>query len=104
MLKVVGIVGSPRSEGNTEFMVRTTLDKISENGIETELITLHDKNIQYCSGCDGCKKTNKCVIDDDMQELTEKVKELVQSYGVKKLSEIDPEKFPEVLAAAKALE
>ncbi len=75
MLKVVGIVGSPRSEGNTEFMVRTTLDKISENGIETELITLHDKNIQYCSGCDGCKKTNKCVIDDDMQELTEKVKE-----------------------------
>lgn len=36
--------------------------------------------------------------------LTEKVKELVQSYGVKKLSEIDPEKFPEVLAAAKALE
>ena len=36
--------------------------------------------------------------------FTEKVKELVQSYGVKKLSEIDPEKFPEVLAAAKALE
>ena len=36
--------------------------------------------------------------------LTEKVKELVQSYGVKKLSEINPEKFPEVLSAAKALE
>lgn len=73
MLKVVGIVGSPRSNGNTEFMVQTTLDKIKEAGIQTELITLHDKNINFCVGCDSCKKTNKCVIEDDMQELTEKV-------------------------------
>lgn len=73
MLKVVGIVGSPRSNGNTEFMVQTTLDKIKEVGIQTELITLHDKNINFCVGCDSCKKTNKCVIEDDMQELTEKV-------------------------------
>ena len=35
--------------------------------------------------------------------LTEKVRELIQSYGVKKLSEISPEKYSEVLAAAKAL-
>ena len=28
MLKVVGIVGSPRKNGNTEFMVKYTLDKI----------------------------------------------------------------------------
>ena len=35
--------------------------------------------------------------------LTEKVRGLIQSYGVKKLSEISPEKYSEVLAAAKAL-
>lgn len=75
MLKVIGIVGSPRSNGNTEFMVRTTLEKIEKRGIETELITLHDKNIGYCIGCDNCKKTNKCIIDDDMQNITKKVKE-----------------------------
>lgn len=75
MLKVVGIVGSPRKKSNTEFMVQTTLDKICECGIETELITLHDKDIKYCVGCDNCKKTNKCVIDDDMRELTDKVTE-----------------------------
>jgi multimeric flavodoxin WrbA len=75
MLKVIGIVGSPRSGGNTEFMVKTTLDKIKEEGIETELITLHDKEIKYCVGCDSCKKTNECVITDDMQELTRKVKD-----------------------------
>lgn len=73
MLKVVGIVGSPRKNGNTEFMVKTTLDKINEAGIQTELITLYDKDINYCIGCDSCKKTNECVIADDMQELTKKV-------------------------------
>ena len=30
MLKVVGIVGSPRSNGNTEFMVKTTLNEIKK--------------------------------------------------------------------------
>lgn len=74
MLKVIGIVGSPRAGGNTEFMVETALKEIEKKGIKTELITLHDRNIGYCVGCDSCKTTNKCIIDDDMQELTEKVK------------------------------
>ncbi|RAP44821.1 MAG: flavodoxin [Methanosphaera sp. rholeuAM6] len=74
MLKVIGIVGSPRAGGNTEFMVETALKEIEKKGIKTELITLHDRNIGYCVGCDSCKTTNKCIIEDDMQELTEKVK------------------------------
>lgn len=73
MLKVVGIVGSPRAGGNTEFMVTRTLSKIEELGIDTELISLHDKNIGYCVGCDSCKSSGKCVIEDDMQYLTKKV-------------------------------
>ena len=75
MAKVVGIVGSPRKDGNTEFLVQTALDKIQEKGIDVELIRLADKKIGYCIGCDVCKKTNKCAIDDDMQEITQKVKD-----------------------------
>lgn len=75
MLKIIGIVGSPRKDGNTEFMVKTALDEINKHGIETELITLHDKNISYCTGCDKCKSTNQCIINDDMQELTRKVQD-----------------------------
>ena len=59
MAKVVGIVGSPRKDGNTEFLVQTALDKIQEKGIDVELIRLADKKIGYCIGCDVCKKTNK---------------------------------------------
>ena len=75
MLKVVGVVGSPRKEGNTEFMVKYTLDRISEFGFDTELILLHDKNINFCTGCDCCKTTDKCVISDDMQEISDKIRE-----------------------------
>ncbi len=73
MLKVVGIVGSPRNGGNTEYMVNYTLNELKMQGFETELVKLHDKNINYCVGCDECKKTNECVIKDDMQELTKKL-------------------------------
>ena len=74
-MKVVGIVGSPRSNGNTEHLVRNKLDEITKQGIETELVTLHDKKINYCTGCDYCKKNNECHIDDDMKLLTKKVKD-----------------------------
>ncbi|MBR3213031.1 MAG: flavodoxin family protein [Methanosphaera sp.] len=75
MLKGVGIVGSPRKDGNTEYMVRKCLEYISQEDIEVELVTLHDKNISFCVGCDSCKATNKCVINDDMQMLTDKVRD-----------------------------
>lgn len=76
MLKVLGIVGSPHNHGNTAFLVENSLDVIKkEVDFEVELITLGDKNINYCVGCDECKKTNECTIDDDMRELTVKVRD-----------------------------
>ena len=39
-MKILGIVGSPRAEGNTETLTRLALDEISKEDIETELITL----------------------------------------------------------------
>lgn len=74
-MKVVGIVGSPKENGNTKHLVKNTLDEIRKQGIKTELVTLHDKKINYCTGCDYCKKNNECHIDDDMKLLTKKVKD-----------------------------
>lgn len=76
MLKVLGIVGSPHNNGNTACLVCNALNVINdEDDFEVELITIGDKNIKYCMGCDACKNTNQCVIDDDMYELTQKVKD-----------------------------
>lgn len=67
-MKVIGICGSPRPNGNTEISIRKTLDAIESEGIETELITLCDKPILPCTACMGCAKSPKCVQNDPFFE------------------------------------
>jgi len=68
-LKIVGISGSPR-EGNTNYMLRMVLEAA---GCDYELILLKDKDIKSCGACGGCFQTHKCIVDDDMSELGEKL-------------------------------
>ena len=39
-MKAIGIVGSPRENGNTEILTRHTLKAIEEEGLDTELVKL----------------------------------------------------------------
>jgi multimeric flavodoxin WrbA len=71
-MKVVGLVGSPR-KGNTYFLVSLALKECEEMGLETELLHIGAMNISPCRACDLCKKEDKCVINDDFQEVAEKV-------------------------------
>lgn len=66
-MKVLGIVFSPRRNGNTEILVREALKGAEEVGAETELITTRDYKINPCDGCESCYETGKCHINDDMQ-------------------------------------
>lgn len=75
MIKVIGIVGSPRKE-NTYKLVEAALEAVmEEEEVEAELIPLSDLNIKHCDGCLSCKETLKCGIDDDMQGLYPKLTE-----------------------------
>lgn len=68
-MKVLGIVGSTRRNGNTAYLVKQALLAIESKEVETDLVFLGDYNIRGCIGCEGCKETYKCVIMDDMQKL-----------------------------------
>ena len=73
-MKVIGIVGSPRHQGNTEFLVREALTAAKEAGAEeVEVVSLAGKTILPCDGCDCCLETGECIIDDDMQEIYPKL-------------------------------
>lgn len=74
-MKVVAIVGSPRSGGNTEILARTALDEIQKEGLETELISLAGKKIEPCDGCRGCIETGKCHFNDDFDAVFDRMKE-----------------------------
>ena len=74
-MKVLGVVGSQRKNGNTSALVKEALKPFEENGIDTELLFLGDYNINDCNGCDGCQDTFRCIVDDDMQDIYPKILE-----------------------------
>jgi multimeric flavodoxin WrbA len=69
IVKVIGIVSSPRKGGNTEILVREALKAAREAGAETELVSVAKKNISPCDGCGACEKNGICKIKDDMQVI-----------------------------------
>ena len=79
IMKVLAINGSARKDGNTNFFIGNVLKKIEENDIETECIWLGDKNIHQCTACYKCLTEKKCVIQDDFQDIFEK---MVEADGI----------------------
>lgn len=74
-MKVVGIVGSPRINGNTELLTTHTLKAIAEEGVQIELIRLSGLKIGPCTACMVCKKEERCSIEDDFFPIYLKMKE-----------------------------
>jgi len=68
-LKVLGIAGSPRRDGNTDHLLKQVMAGASSKGAEIKTVIPSQLDIAPCRHCDGCIKTGKCVIDDDMQWL-----------------------------------
>lgn len=73
--KVLGIVGSPRTEANTETIIDQVLMGSEESGALTEKIVLSEMNVNPCRACNACQKTGKCIIEDDFASIHEKMKE-----------------------------
>ena len=64
-MKVVGISGSSRMNGNTIIIIKTIFEELSKVGIETELIQLADIDIQPCRACFACRGKRNCVFKND---------------------------------------
>lgn len=72
-MKVIGICGSPRRGGNTEYATQYALDRIAEKGFETELIRICDVSVQHCTACYNCIREKRCTINDDLEEIFTKI-------------------------------
>lgn len=68
-MKVIGIVGSPKKNSNTDLLVKEAMKAAEEKGAETAVYYVNDMNIKGCQGCFRCNEGSRCVIDDDMQTL-----------------------------------
>lgn len=68
-MMVVGICGSPRKAGNTEFLLNEALALATERGFETRKVLLSESKIDFCSDCGGCSKGKACPKEDDMSAI-----------------------------------
>ncbi|MFC1835480.1 flavodoxin family protein [Thermodesulfobacteriota bacterium] len=71
-MKILGISGSPRPNkiSGSHTLLTTALEA---TGCEYELVSLKGSKILGCIACLRCVKDNVCKVEDDMQELREKV-------------------------------
>ncbi len=53
-MKIIGINGSPRREGNTSRMLAALFETLRAEGIETELIQVGGTDIRGCLSCYAC--------------------------------------------------
>jgi len=77
-MKVCGIVGSPRKNGNVDLLVSEVLKGAGSQGADIDKIYLNDLNIKPCQSCGVDPYPKYCLYDDDMSL----VYELLESYDV----------------------
>ena len=68
-MKVLMINGSPRVGGNTSIALAEMQKIFEENGIETEIIQVGNKDIRGCIGCGYCFKNRCCTFDDIVNDI-----------------------------------
>ena len=66
---VLGLMGSPRKKGNTDFLLSSFMNEVENAGVGTHVIEVAKKKIIPCMECSECEREGTCPIDDDMNEI-----------------------------------
>ncbi len=99
-MKVVGISGSARKDGNTAILINHVFAELEAEGIETELIQLAGKEIHGCRACYKCfaNKDKQCSVKNDF--ANECIGKMMEADGIILGS---PTYFSDVTTEMKAL-
>lgn len=95
-MDVLAFLGSPRKKGNSEILTGAFLEGVRQEGGKPEIIRLCDLKIAPCISCGGCDKEGKCVVEDDMTPLYQKI------IAIDKIILASPIYFYGITAQAKA--
>ena len=96
-IKVLGISTSPRIKGNSDLLLRRALAGAESAGARTEYLHLPDYKVSPCIECNACYKTGTCAVQDDYQQILEKI------LNADRLIFATPTFFMSVCAQAKML-
>ena len=65
---VLGLQGSPRKKGNTNFLLETFMKAAGNMGAQTHIVDCTRKNIIPCKEYVVCEKKGFCPIEDDVRD------------------------------------
>nr|WP_318682880.1 flavodoxin family protein [uncultured Acetatifactor sp.] len=71
-MKVLMINGSPRINGNTSIALKEMEQVFVQEGIETDIVQVGNKNIRGCIACNSCREKGRCIFDDEVNQLAPK--------------------------------
>lgn len=75
MSKILLINGSPNEFGCTYTALKEMMDVFDGCGVEHELLYLGKKPIAGCIACGKCSQTRKCIYDDQVNSLLDRLEE-----------------------------
>lgn len=75
MKKVLLLNGSPHVSGCTATALQEMIKVFKEEGFETELVQVGNKNIRGCIACGKCRELGRCVFEDQVNEVAAKFKD-----------------------------
>lgn len=96
---VLGLQGSPRRNGNTNYLLSIFMKAAEKFGAGTQTIAVARENIVPCKGCFSCEKTGYCVTKND--DMNPKIFQLLRKADV--IVTASPIYFYSVTAQLKAL-
>lgn len=74
-MKVLLINGSTHGDGTTSAALKAIVRELNSQGVDGEIVNLGNAAVHSCMGCYACKKTGKCVFNDDpVNEIGQKIK------------------------------
>ncbi len=81
-MRVVGINGSPRKDGNTFLALEEMSNQLKKEGIQVEIVHVGADSIRGCVGCGYCttSEENLCVFQDDI--VNETIQKLREADGI----------------------
>jgi len=69
-MKAIGISSSGRKAAYSKIIVK---DLLEASGVAYEMIHLAALDVKGCLGCLKCAQTNRCIQNDDFQEIIDKI-------------------------------
>ena len=73
--KILALYGAARRNGNTATLLRKAVQGARQEGANVEEVILRDLKMSSCLESYGCKKTGRCVMQDDFQPVCDKLLE-----------------------------